>query len=123
LDFRKGKCCFATLSSTYLIFYFNHLHRIFYTTVDFYSTECPPCEALASKFESLADVYGDDIKFVKIHRQENRDLAVSLGVSSSPTLLFYENGEQKGKRLSGGIKRSEIVENLELLISNEKQPN
>ncbi|MFA6981015.1 MAG: hypothetical protein WC209_16950, partial [Ignavibacteriaceae bacterium] len=32
LDFRKGKCCFATLSSTYLIFYFNHLHRIFYTT-------------------------------------------------------------------------------------------
>lgn len=88
--------------------------------VDFYSTECPPCEALASKFESLADVYGDDIKFVKIHRQENRDLAVSLGVSSSPTLLFYENGEQKGKRLSGGIKRSEIVENLELLIPTQK---
>lgn len=88
--------------------------------VDFYSTECPPCEALASKFESLADVYGDDIKFVKIHRQENRDLAIALGVSSSPTLLFYDNGELVGKRLSGGIKRSEIVENLELLIPLEK---
>ena len=88
--------------------------------VDFYSTECPPCEALASKFESLADVYGDEIKFVKIHRQENRDLAVALGVSSSPTLLFYKDGELKGKRLSGGVKRSEIVENLDLLISNEK---
>lgn len=60
--------------------------------VDFYSTECPPCEALASKFESLAEVYGEDIKFIKIHRQENRDLATMLGVSSSPTLLFYENG-------------------------------
>lgn len=88
--------------------------------VDFYSTECPPCEALASKFESLASVYGNDIKFVKIHRQENRDLAVKLGVSSSPTLLFYKNGERKGKNLSGGIKRSEIVENLELLIPEEK---
>lgn len=88
--------------------------------VDFYSTECPPCEALASKFESLADVYSDEIKFVKIHRQENRELALSLGVSSSPTLLFYEDGELKGKRLSGGIKRSEIVENLELLLSEEK---
>ena len=88
--------------------------------VDFYSTECPPCEALASKFESLADVYGNDIKFVKIHRQENRDLALTLGVSSSPTLLFYEDGEQKGKRLSGGIKRSEIVENLDLLIPEER---
>jgi thioredoxin reductase (NADPH) len=88
--------------------------------VDFYSTECPPCEALASKFESLAEVYGNDIKFIKIHRQDNRELAVSLGVSSSPTLLFYENGEKMGKNLSGGIKRSEIVENLELLIPVEK---
>ncbi|MDR3610526.1 MAG: FAD-dependent oxidoreductase [Ignavibacteriaceae bacterium] len=88
--------------------------------VDFYSTECPPCEALASKFESLSRVYGDDIKFIKIHRQENRDLAVSLGVSSSPTLLFYKNGQLIGNRLSGGIKRSDIVANLELLLSPEK---
>ncbi len=88
--------------------------------VDFYSTECPPCEALASKFESLADVYGKDIKFVKIHRQENRDLAIKLGVSSSPTLLFYDNGNMVGSRISGGIKRSEIVENLELLVSPER---
>lgn len=88
--------------------------------VDFYSTECPPCEALASKFESLAEFYGSDIKFVKIHRQENRELALSLGVSSSPTLLFYMNGELKGNRLSGGIKRADIVQNLEVLISDEK---
>jgi thioredoxin reductase (NADPH) len=88
--------------------------------VDFYSTECPPCEALASKFESLAEVYGKDIKFVKIHRQENRELALSLSVSSSPTLLFYQNGELKGARLSGGIKRSEIVQNLESLIPERK---
>jgi len=88
--------------------------------VDFYSTECPPCEALASKFESLADIYGNDIKFVKIHRQDNRALAVDLGVSSSPTLLFYKDGELKENRLSGGIKRFDIVKNLELLISTEK---
>ena len=37
--------------------------------LDFYSTECPPCEALAPKFESLNKLYGDDIKFVKIFRQ------------------------------------------------------
>ena len=36
--------------------------------VDFYSTECPPCEALASKFETLSEIYGDEIKFIKIHR-------------------------------------------------------
>ncbi|MBT3273469.1 MAG: thioredoxin-disulfide reductase, partial [Spirochaetales bacterium] len=32
--------------------------------VDFYSTECPPCEALAPKFEGLSELYGDDIPFV-----------------------------------------------------------
>ena len=34
--------------------------------LDFYSTECPPCEALASKFEDLSGLYGKDIKFLKI---------------------------------------------------------
>lgn len=84
--------------------------------VDFYSTECPPCEALAAKFEPLSDIYGDDIAFYKIFRQENKTLATRLGVSSSPTLLFYKNGELTGERLSGGVKRSEIVKNLEMLL-------
>ncbi|MBI2416735.1 MAG: FAD-dependent oxidoreductase [Ignavibacteriales bacterium] len=88
--------------------------------VDFYSTECPPCEALASKYESLSEIYGDDIKFVKIHRQENRDLANSLGVTSSPTVLFYKNGEITGERFTGGIKRSEVERNLEVLITPER---
>ncbi len=88
--------------------------------VDFYSTECPPCEALAAKFEPLSEIYGKDITFVKIFRQENRDLAAKLGVSSSPTLLFYKNGERIGQQLSGGIKRSEIVPNLELMLTPEQ---
>jgi thioredoxin reductase (NADPH) len=85
--------------------------------LDFYSTECPPCEALAAKFEPLSDIYGRDVRFIKIFRQENRELAARLGVSSSPTLIFYKNGERVGEQLSGGIKRSEIVRNLEQLLN------
>lgn len=88
--------------------------------LDFYSTECPPCEALAPKFESLSELYGEDIKFLKIFRQENRDLAESLGVSGSPTVLFYDNGDLVGERLSGGIKRSELISNLNALIPEER---
>ena len=88
--------------------------------VDFYSTECPPCEALAAKFEPLSDTYGKDITFLKIFRQENKDLALQLGVASSPTLIFYKDGQRVGEQLSGGIKRSEIVKNLELLIPPER---
>ena len=88
--------------------------------LDFYSTECPPCEALASKFEDLSKIYGNDIKFLKIFRQHNRDLADKLGVKSSPTLLFYKNGKEVAGRLTGGIKRSDIIRNLDSMLPDEK---
>jgi thioredoxin reductase (NADPH) len=88
--------------------------------LDFYSTECPPCEALASKFEDLSRLYGKDIKFLKIFRQQNRDLAEKFGVKSSPSLLFFDNGKEVAGRLSGGIKRSEIIENLNSMLKAEK---
>ena len=88
--------------------------------VDFYSTECPPCDALAPKFDNLAELYGDEIKFVKIFRQDNRELAESLDVNGSPTVIFYDNGKLVGDKLSGGIKRSELISNLNKIIPNEK---
>ncbi len=88
--------------------------------LDFYSTECPPCEAVAPKFESLAALYGQDIRFLKIYRQQNRELAEKLGVKSSPTLLFFDNGAQLGTSLSGGIKRSEITQQLDSMLTPER---
>jgi len=88
--------------------------------LDFYSTECPPCEALAPKFESLAASYGNDIRFVKMFRQGNRELAEKLGVKSSPTLIFYKKGKETGDRLIGGIKKRDIQRNLDTLISPER---
>ena len=88
--------------------------------LDFYSTECPPCEALASKFEDLSGLYGNDIKFIKIFRQGNRELAEKLGVKSSPTLLFFDDGIEVGERLTGGIKRIDIIRNLDSLLTDEK---
>jgi thioredoxin reductase (NADPH) len=91
--------------------------------LDFYSTECPPCEALASKFEDLSKHYGNDIRFLKIFRQQNRDLADKLGVKSSPTLLFYDNGKEVSERLGGGIKRSDIIRNLDSMLPADKVKN
>jgi thioredoxin reductase (NADPH) len=87
--------------------------------LDFYSTECPPCEALAPKFEGLAGLYGHKIKFVKMFRQQNKALAEKLGVKSSPTLLFFDNGIQLPGMLSGGIKRSDIIHHLDNMLSTD----
>ncbi len=88
--------------------------------VDFYSTECPPCEALATKYTALSELYGDDIKFVKIFRQGNRELASELGVNGSPTVLFYENGKEIGKRLAGGVKRVDLVTQLDKMVGEKR---
>ncbi len=88
--------------------------------LDFYSTECPPCEALAAKYEGLSRIYGEDIRFLKIFRQGSRSLAESLGVASSPTLLFYDHGRQLGDRLSGAIRRAQIAGRLEQMLAPER---
>ncbi len=88
--------------------------------IDFYSTECPPCEALAPKFESIAGLFSQDAVFYKIFRQQNRDLAERLGVKSSPTVLFFEDGQEVGLRLSGGIRRYELFESMKVLVGKEK---
>jgi thioredoxin reductase (NADPH) len=88
--------------------------------LDFYSTECPPCDALALKFDGLANLYGNDIKFVKMFRQQNRNLAEVLGVKSSPTLLFFDKGKEVAHRLTGGIKRSDIIMELDKMLPAEK---
>ena len=84
--------------------------------VDFFSTECPPCEALAPKYEAVADQFAGRVTFLKIFRQGNRELASRLGVSGSPTLVFFKNGQEQNQRLTGEIKRSEIKAAVEALL-------
>lgn len=88
--------------------------------VDFYSTECPPCDALEPKMKNLEKLFGKELAFVKIFRQGNRELAEKLGVFSSPTLLFYEKGQEVTQRLSGGIKRSDIIREIGHIAGKEK---
>lgn len=86
--------------------------------LDFFSTECPPCEALAPKFEAVAEQFAGRARFLKIFRQGNRELAVKLGVTGSPTLLFYKNGSEAGERLSGeGIQRTAIKRQVEAVLA------
>ena len=86
--------------------------------VDFFSTECPPCEALAPKLEAVAEQLAGKIRFLKIFRQGNRELAVKLGVTGSPTLLFFKAGREVGTRLSGEeIKRSALRSAAEALLA------
>lgn len=88
--------------------------------VDFYSDECPPCEALAPKYEALSALYGKDVVFVKMFRQKNRELAQSFGVTGSPSVLFFRDGERIGPTFNGGIRRSALQAQLDEMVGETK---
>jgi len=86
--------------------------------LDFFSTECPPCEALAPKFDAVADQFAGKARFLKIFRQGNKDLASRLGVTGSPTLVFFRGGSEVGERMSGDdIKRTAIKAQVEAMLA------
>lgn len=85
--------------------------------LDFYSTECPPCEALAPKYEAVAEAFAGRARFLKIFRQGNRELATRLGVTGSPTLVFYKGGKEVGERMTGDeIKRTALKAQVEAML-------
>lgn len=84
--------------------------------LDFYSTECPPCEALAPKYESVAEAFAGRARFLKIFRQGNRELATRLGVTGSPTLVFFKDGREVGERMTGEeIKKTALKAQVEAI--------
>jgi len=85
--------------------------------LDFFSTECPPCEALAPKFEAVAEQFKGRVRFLKIFRQGSRELATQLAVTGSPTLVFFKGGKEVGTRMMGDIKRSELKQAVEAMLA------
>jgi thiol-disulfide isomerase/thioredoxin len=84
--------------------------------LDFFSTECPPCEALAPKYESVAEAFAGRARFLKIFRQGNRELAARLGVTGSPTLVFFKDGQEVGERMTGeDIKKTALKAQIEAI--------
>lgn len=86
--------------------------------VDFFSDDCPPCEVLAPIYDKMADKYAGHIKFVKIFRQENKPLAQSLNVSGSPTVLFFKDGAEVGRRLTGYMNKPQVRMAIEEILGD-----
>ncbi len=84
--------------------------------VYFYSEDCHHCGYFNPMFERMAQIYGDKMRFVKIQRQENRQLSESLGIKNSPTVLFFKDGREVCSRLNGYIGKSKIAGSIENVI-------
>ena len=62
--------------------------------VDFWAPWCPPCRRLAPTIERLAGEYDGRVKIGKMDTDENPETPGSLGISSIPTVLVFQNGKE-----------------------------
>ena len=67
--------------------------------LDLWAPWCGPCRSLIPRLEQLDGNY-ENIEFVKVNVDENRDFAVAFGIRSVPTVIIFD-GEQEIDRLTG----------------------
>lgn len=79
--------------------------------IDFWATWCGPCKMIAPVIGKIAEEHSDKIKVGKVNVDEQFSLAHTYGVTSIPTLIFFEDGEEK-KRLIGFRTKEELEEEL-----------
>ncbi len=84
--------------------------------VCFQSDDCQPCVTFAPAFERMAEAYSGKMLFVRADRQSEPALALRFGIKSSPTLLFFRNGEEACARLSGYVEFSDLLASVEAIL-------
>jgi thioredoxin 1 len=59
--------------------------------VDFWAAWCGPCRQFAPVFEAASEEH-EDIRFVKVDTEEERELAARAAITSIPTLMAFRDG-------------------------------
>lgn len=76
--------------------------------VDFWAEWCGPCLMLSPVVDEIAEEY-DDIKVCKVNCDEARDIALDYGINAIPCVIFFDNGEEKGRSI-GLVDKQSLVD-------------
>ncbi len=79
--------------------------------VDFWAEWCGPCKMIAPVLEEIAEEYGDRITIAKLNIDENPQTPASFDVMSIPTMVVFQNGQEK-KRIVGARPKAAMLSEL-----------
>ncbi|MDQ3639395.1 MAG: thioredoxin [Actinomycetota bacterium] len=75
--------------------------------VDFWAAWCGPCRQVAPTMDRIAEEYEGSVKVVNVDVDAEGELAGRFGISSIPTIAFFEPGEQP-KAMVGAVPKESI---------------
>ena len=77
--------------------------------VDFWADWCGPCKRLAPIFEEAAEALQGEVNFYKVNVDEERELTLSFGIMSIPTMIIFKDGKLSAA-VTGLKSKEEIIE-------------
>ena len=83
--------------------------------IDFWAVWCGPCKAISPTIEELAKELEGKVKIGKLNVDENPEVTNKLEIFNIPTLMFFKDGQEKG-RMVGINSKAEIVKRIKELI-------
>ncbi len=81
--------------------------------VDFWASWCAPCRQVAPVMDQIAEEYEGSLKVAKVDVDAESELAGQFGISSIPTIAFFEPGEQP-KAVVGALPKEMVESAFEL---------
>jgi len=84
--------------------------------VDIWGPQCQPCLALMPAVETLAERYGDRVRFLSVNAPDNRKVCRDLRVAGLPAYLTMRDGVEVERLTSNGTTPDQIEAAIQRLL-------
>ncbi|AGC69398.1 thioredoxin-disulfide reductase [Thermoclostridium stercorarium subsp. stercorarium DSM 8532] len=85
----------------------------------FYSDGCPAISSVMPVFENISAMFSDKMRFVKVNKDANPGLARKYNAEHGSTIVFFRDGKNFGKTISGYTDETELKRAIEDVLSNK----